>query len=503
MWGRFANGVVFRGAVRANWRGFLAGMLVALLAAASPGCGGGGDGEEEGEQINEVELRRQFIRSVGNRFILPTLTVMAEEAIRLRDSVSNFCASRTNDSLASAQQQWRMVTGLWMESELVNVRFGPAHTLGEFVRVSWARGEHADTGDIEARIADDRHPAANERGLEGIEYLLFGNSDDSTVILDSYEGAMGERRCDYLEEIASSLQGDIEEILVGWESDGGDYIGVWNSAGEPANTTYRSVQSAIDGLMSRVEFVIDELVNRKLQRVNWKDREPDMWRSGNAIANVQHHFAAAEMIYLGIDRGEESLGLDAYVQQRGGLGAFGMDDYLRQTGDSQLDIDIRDQFDLALDVLEAIPVPLREAVNSHPGLVTSAIVESRELLRLLKRELAQDRLGVFFEFNSSDGGLINAGSIESVGARSWRPPVWESWLQEPPVGALGDGSRCSSAPITIVTRFRTQGRSTAADACTSGCPSTSGRTPHWHTPRKATLRYSFPGVPAICCTRST
>ena len=80
-----------------------------------------------------------------------------------------------------------------------------------------------------------------------------------------------------------------------------------------------------------------------------------------------------------------------------------MDDYLQATGDSGLDVAIRQQFDVTIDALAAIPVPLREAVRSHASLVNTAVIESRELLRLLKRELAQDRLGVFFEFNSSDG----------------------------------------------------------------------------------------------------
>ena len=401
MWARWANAVVIPVAVRVHWHRFVAGMLVMLLAAAAPGCGGGG--EEDGEQINEVELRRQFIQTIGSGFILPTYTFLAEEANQLRDLVDDFCANRTNANLIDAQQQWRLVTGLWMESELVNVRFGPGHTLGEFIRVSWSRGEHADTNDIEARISDARTPAANERGLEGIEYLLFGDLEESAAILDAYEDAMGDRRCDYLEAIVSSLYEDLDKILTGWESTGGDYIGEWNSAGQSTNTTYRSVQSVVDGLMSRVEFVIDDLVNRKLQRVNWKGGEPDMWRSGNTIANSQHHFAAAEMIYLGIDRGDVLLDLDAYLQQRAGSGAFGIDDYLRETGDSQLDIEIRGQFDVTFAALEAIPVPLREAVSSDTRLVNTAIVESRKMLRLLKRELAQDRLDVFFEFNSADG----------------------------------------------------------------------------------------------------
>ena len=388
---------------------FVMGTLAALLAAATPGCGGGGDdgdnGSGGGDGLSESQRRRQFIQTIGNGFILPTYSALVEEANSLTGSVNSFCADRTDINLAAARERWRVVTGLWMESELINVRFGPGHILGEFVRVSWARSEHADTVGIDARIADGRPPAADERGLEGIEFLLFGRPDRSSSVLDAYEGATGDRRCDYLEAIATSLHGDVEEILTGWESDVGDYIGIWNTAGEAGNTTYRSVQSVIDALMSRVEFVIDDLVNRKLQRVNWRQREPDFWRSGNTIANILHNMAAVEMLYLGVDRSgdDDTFGLDNYMRQRGGSGQYGIDDYLRETGDSVLDADIREQFDTTFDALNAIPVSLREAVVSHEGRVVTAIIESRELLRLLKRELAQDRLDVFFEFNSDDG----------------------------------------------------------------------------------------------------
>ena len=406
MWASRRNRRMVPDSARTLWLWFVMATLAALLAAVTPGCGGGGDdggNGSGGDGLSDIQRRRQFIQTIGSSFILPTYSALAAEADALVRSVSDFCTDRTDESLAAAQEQWRVVTGLWMESELVNVRFGPAHTLGEFVRVSWARGEHADTVGIDARIEDGRTAAADERGLEGIEYLLFGHPDDGASVLNVYGGAVGDARCDYLKAIVSSLYGDVEDILTGWQNDAGDYIGIWSTPGEAGNTTYRSVQSVVDALMSRVEFVVDNLVNRKLQRVNWKDREPDMWRSGNSIANNQHHIIAAEMLYLGIDRGEDLFGLDVYLPQRGGLGLYGMDDYLRETGDSGLDAEIRDQFDVTLAALEALPVPLREAVSSHTGLVNSAIGEARELLRLLKRELAQDRLGVFFEFNSSDG----------------------------------------------------------------------------------------------------
>ena len=127
MLGRKNTGRPYRGAVRLPWRRLTLGGLLLFLAAATPGCGGGGgdSGDGGGNQIDEVELRRRFIQTVGNGFILPTYTFLVEEADRLRDAAASFCDNRTIETLTSAQQQWRLVTGLWMESELVNVRFGP------------------------------------------------------------------------------------------------------------------------------------------------------------------------------------------------------------------------------------------------------------------------------------------------------------------------------------------------------------------------------------------
>ena len=407
MWASKRKGRLFPGTARFRRRWLALGALAILLAMVTPGCGGGGDDDGGGNGAagpGESELRRRFIQTAGNGFILPTHRALVKEADTLIHSASDFCTDRTATNLTAAQEQWRVVTGLWMESELVNVRFGPGYTLGEFVRVSWSRGEHADTAGIDARIADARPPAANERGLEGIEYLIFGHPDASaSVVLATFNGEMGDRRCDYLAMIVSNLRADVKEILTGWESDGGDYIGVWNSAGEAGNATYRTLQSAIDALFSRVEFVIDNLVNRKLQPLNWKRSEPDFWRSGNSVASLQHNIVASEMLYLGVNRGADTFGLENYMQQRGGSGQFGVDDYLRATGQSALDAEIQAQFDVALDALEAIPVSLRDAADSHTALVNTAIAESRELLRLLKREMAQDQLDVFFEFNSADG----------------------------------------------------------------------------------------------------
>ena len=181
---------------------------------------------------------------------------------------------------------------------------------------------------------------------------------------------------------------------------GGNYIEEWNSAGETGNTTYRSVQSVINDLMTEMEFVMDNLVNVKLQEVNWvrdvnqageRVRRPESWRSGNSIANARQRIEATEMIYLGIDR-------------ETGADGFGMDDYLEQTGKAGLGSQIRAQFGVVLAALDAIPGTLEDATKGGQALalVDDAEEKSRVLLRLLKRELAL-HLDVSFGFNDADG----------------------------------------------------------------------------------------------------
>lgn len=396
-------------------------MLVLLLAIVTPGCGGGGgdgdgggnggDGDPTpGEQLSDTQLRLQFIQTVGDGFILPTYTAMEAEASGLIDVAEAFCTSPNESNLNDAQARWRRVSGLWMESELV--KFGPAVQDLVHDNIDAPRGGHANATGIESRIErggiDPADPTTarrlplNQRGLEGIEYLLFGNEGDGETMLDTSD-PLWERRCDFLEAIVGNLHANIDVILARWQASGGGYIDEWNSAGETGNTEYPFVQDAVTELMGEMEFVLDDLVNVKIAgykagaRRPWVDRRPESWRSGNSIANIRHRIEAAEMIYLGTNRDT-------------GQNGFGIDDYLRRTGEAGLDADIRTQFGLVLGAngvlraLEDLGVTLEAAVDSHPTLLNDAETASRTLLRTLKRDLTVDQLDVFFPgFNDADG----------------------------------------------------------------------------------------------------
>lgn len=410
-----------------HWHWFALGILVLLLAIVTPGCGGGGGSDDGGdssgggngggdstggEELTDIEMRSRFIQTVGNGFILPTYTDMETAASDLVDDAEAFCAAPNRSNLDAAQAQWRQVIGLWVQSELVG--FGPAKQDLVHNNIDAPRGGHADATDIESRIEgrltgivdiDADNPAfarslpLDQRGLEGVEYLLFGDSGDGATILDTSD-AYWNRRCDYLQAIVVNLHANIAVILTRWQAsdEGGEgYVDEWNSAGEAGNSTYRFVQDAIDDLINEVEFVIDNLVNSQLgghdpqKRASrrWVDGKPESWRSGNSLANIRHRVEAAEMIFLGTDRDT-------------GQDGFGIDEYLQRTGEAGLATEIRNQFGAVYEILDDIPGTLEEAVETSLAIVRNAETESRDLLGLLKRDMAE-HLDVFFGFNDADG----------------------------------------------------------------------------------------------------
>ena len=385
-----------------SWQWIALSLLMLLILISAHGCGGGGDGDSDGGDAAvgpAPDTRQRFLQSVGNGFILPTYAELEAEAVELAEAATTFCAMPGATLLEAAQERWRVVMGLWMESELV--RFGPAKEgfLDTNIDVP-RRVTHADAEGIESRIAGNE-PIGPERvgswpvdeiGLKGIEYLLFHDGGESSPILDTRETTW-HRRCDYLTAITSDLHAHLDILLNRWRPDGGNFIALWNTAGDPGNTTFFDVQDAIDDLMREMEIVVDYLVNANLWSLNWVRGRAESWRSGNSIANVRHRIEAARRIYLGEHRVT-------------GENQYGIDDYLRDGGHSVLDQGIRDQFDHTLEALDSIPGPLTEAVVGHEALVRDVREDqARVLLRFLKRRLAEERLGVPVEdlFSSEDG----------------------------------------------------------------------------------------------------
>ena len=107
----------------------------------------------------------------------------------------------------------------------------------------------------------------------------------------------------------------------------------------------------------------------------------EAWRSGHSKENIFDNIEGARKVYA-----DETIGANGY----------GIDDYaVEALNEPDLDAQIDAQFTTTLAAVQAISGTLFNTAQS-------AITEANELLRLIKRKLAE-RLNVFFGFNDDDG----------------------------------------------------------------------------------------------------
>ena len=109
--------------------------------------------------------------------------------------------------------------------------------------------------------------------------------------------------------------------------------------------------------------------------------------SGNSLAQIQQNVTAVQIAFTGGD----GLGLDDYL------------DYLGAESEGiPLSQKINEQFATTQAALNAIEPPLATAVSQDTATVQAAYDEMRQLLILIKVDMA-NQLGVTITFNDSDG----------------------------------------------------------------------------------------------------
>ena len=119
-------------------------------------------------------------------------------------------------------------------------------------------------------------------------------------------------------------------------------------------------------------------------RTPWP-KSAEAWRSGHSLANIVENLRGVQALYTGDIGRTEGPGFDDYVTALG----------------APLGRQITRQIELTLSTVRAVPEPLRNAVQAHPGRVESAYQAVHTLLVLLKA--LTNLLGVTIDFSDNDG----------------------------------------------------------------------------------------------------
>ena len=311
---------------------------------------------------------RPVVAHVADAVIGPTYGDLAREAAGLEAAVEALRAAPTEAGLEAARAAWRRTRTPWEKAEAF--LFGPVDLgLYDPTLDTWP----LNVVDLEALLASDA-PLTDEsleavafalRGFHAMEYLLWGEGGDRTA------ASLTDRELAYLAVLAREAARAGASLHADWTRPGG-YADVLRAAGTGPDAVYPTVTDALYELLMGLLFIADEVQAEKLGVP--LDAGTGLFAesrfSGASMADVRDNLLGMALVYTG---GPEGGGLQALV------GAVA----------PAFDARFRAELEAALQAADAVPVPLRDAVEAHPEAVAAAQAAVVALVRTLEDGLVR------------------------------------------------------------------------------------------------------------------
>lgn len=360
---------------------FINGLAVTAIASTLAAC--------------SPAPEERLLESTANASLLPAYMGFADTATQLASATQRFCEAPSEETLDASRELWRNSAVAW--SGLQVKHFGPVTV----DNVSWKIQFWPDRKNLVARkmeaflqngeaittqsIAD---ASVVIQGLNALEYLLF---DEKAGQLARYQQD-DHRRCDALQAIAAHQQNVSRALYESWLPDHGNYLKTFTHPGKD-NISFPDTQLAVATL---IESLVEgaELVGRdKLSRPMGSDRKPaipqpymlEWWRSGFSAQSILSSLNAMQRLFLA-DK------------------LYGLDDYLRDQGQTALADEISAAFERCIAAAQNLDGSLFEQLSSGADTrkEQALLSEVQALLLLLKDELPA-ALNITLSFNGADG----------------------------------------------------------------------------------------------------
>lgn len=376
-------------------------LIAMLLLSLFTGTGFGDDSGEVAPARQDIDaLKSRLVSEIGEQVMVKSYQSFKQQVTDLNLLAQKFCQSADQASLETLQTQWRASMAAWMRTE--TFRLGPVvDALLDykifFLPVNPNQIEDAIAGTEPKSISASYllNGSVARKGLPAIEYLIFSASGDKQTVLQGFtsESAGASRRCDYLHAVTQDLEINADSLLDAWMGKETNYLASWQNAGK-GSEVYMTVQEAVDTLVNSMAVSLENIKDKKLsapaglgENKSPKPSKLESLRSLNSLENIKNNLLGFNSVYL------NTVNSDNY---------YGFDDYLVDIGATELDQKIRQQFATVIKAVERIPEPLSQAVLTDTDNIQMASEQIRELLRLIKQDMASE-LGVVIGFNSADG----------------------------------------------------------------------------------------------------
>ena len=312
-----------------------------------------------------------IISSTANKVVLASYEDFAVKAQGLTEALKKFQVTPTDDNLQKVQFSWRDTRRPWEQTEAF--LFGPVDTQGlDPALDSWP----VNRTDLDAVLGSNEaldipFVSALDDTLHGfhtIEYLIFGAENNKTA------ADLTTRETEYLVSTTSLLHTHVNTLANAWRPSGDNFVNDFGKAGN-GSASYPSESSALQELVNGMIAIVDEVGNGKIadpfSQTNTELVESQF--SFNSLLDFENNIRGVENLYLG-----------RYLQQDGP----GLNDLVRRNN-TELDAQIRQKLDAAINAIQAIPFPFRDSISTEQGrvLISAAQEKIGDLQNILESEL--------------------------------------------------------------------------------------------------------------------
>ncbi len=378
-----------------------AGMAASGGQAGMDNVGGdtneGGDAGDDG--TNDWTPRTRVLNALQSNVYAPTFATFLTSSRALRDAANAWDSDDTDAHLETLRTAWTVAMNDWQKAELMQV--GPAgaaeRRIGgmdyrdriysypvtnscrvdqELVRRAFNESGWADGAQF------------NVRGLDAIEYLIFGmgtenscpvvsgiNRNGEWAALQSTPDEFQSRRSAYVLILTEAIVSDAQALKAAWQNTEGAFARAFVNSSEPFASEKDALDQVFAGLFYTDKFIKDLKLGKPAGITDdcpndtCPDSAESKW-SASSQSNLIANLEGLKMLFLG--------GADET--------AYGFDDLLIEEGAADLADRLSANIDAAIEAVVSIDVSVEAQLINNAEVVRAAHAAVRDITDDLKTQ---------------------------------------------------------------------------------------------------------------------
>ena len=349
---------------------------VLLLAAAA--CVGGAPADKE------------VLIALTDEVVAPAYRQLAEDSAELDSKATALCSAPSQAALEDTRRAWQSARASWLHTGAMS--FGPVMDRRSESLLDWSP---TDTEAIDEALANAGFStnadqvrntySASRRGFGAMEYLLFRNG-----ALEAISGAPS--ACGYLVALTQTHTEETAAILSDW-TEGGELGTPYRDYFTDRASLSLIPGDAVEEVVRTQVFLIRDIVQMRMATaLGLRGDGADLTAipgnaADNGLADLRSELAGMQRVYEGY--GPESEGISALVKPLS----------------EETDLRLRRQFAAAIQAIDEVEGPLREAIRERPEQVNALYDRLADLQLTMATEVVS-LLGVSVGFSDTDGDTL-------------------------------------------------------------------------------------------------